>query len=69
VLEAAPSRSSRWSPTRIAFAITVSPEDLPLSGNRVTLERDGGIRLAYTPTNDVPKQMLYDRGSPRRCTA
>jgi len=33
---------------------------LPLPENRITLERDGGIRLSYTSTNDVPKQMLYD---------
>ena len=38
----------------------LTTEDLPLADNRVTLERDGSIRLSYTPTNDVPKQMLYD---------
>ena len=34
-------------------------EDLPLPENRVTLESDGKIRLAYTPTNEVPKARLY----------
>ncbi len=38
----------------------LTTEDLPLADNRVTLERDGSIRLSYTPTNEVPKQMLYD---------
>jgi choline dehydrogenase-like flavoprotein len=37
-----------------------STEDLPRPGNRVTLERDGNIRLSYTPSNAVPKQRLYD---------
>ena len=37
----------------------LTTEDLPKPENRVTLEADGNIRLAYTPTNDVPKAMLY----------
>jgi choline dehydrogenase-like flavoprotein len=37
----------------------LTTEDLPLPDNRVTLERDGSIKLTYTPTNDVPKNMLY----------
>ena len=37
----------------------LTTEDLPMPENRVTLESDGNIRLAYTPTNDVPKTLLY----------
>jgi choline dehydrogenase-like flavoprotein len=38
----------------------LSTEDLPKPENRVTLERDGNIKLSYTPSNEVPKQRLYD---------
>ncbi len=37
----------------------LTTEDLPLPENRVTLERDGTLKLSYTPTNDVPKNLLY----------
>ena len=33
----------------------LTTEDLPRPDNRVTLERDGTVRLSYTPNNDVPK--------------
>src|SRR3954452_23236243 len=36
----------------------LSTEDLPLPENRVTLRADGSIALAYTPTNEEPKQRL-----------
>jgi choline dehydrogenase-like flavoprotein len=39
----------------------LSTEDLPRPDNRVTVERDGNIKLTYTPTNSVPKQKLYDK--------
>ena len=39
----------------------LSTEDLPRPDNRVTLERDGNIKLSYTPNNQVPKQRLYDK--------
>jgi choline dehydrogenase-like flavoprotein len=39
----------------------LSTEDLPRPDNRVTVARDGNIKLSYTPTNAVPKQQLYDR--------
>ena len=39
----------------------LSTEDLPRPDNRVTVERDGNIKLSYTPTNQVPKQKLYDK--------
>jgi choline dehydrogenase-like flavoprotein len=37
----------------------LSTEDLPRPENRVTLREDGSLTLAYTPTNDEPKQRLY----------
>jgi choline dehydrogenase-like flavoprotein len=36
---------------RHALDFWLTTEDLPLPGNRVTVDRDGGIGLAYTPTN------------------
>ena len=36
-------------------------EDLPKAENRVTMERDGGVRLSYTKTNQVPAKMLYEQ--------
>jgi choline dehydrogenase-like flavoprotein len=39
----------------------LSTEDLPMPDNRVTLERDGSIKLSYTPNNQVPKEKLYDK--------
>jgi choline dehydrogenase-like flavoprotein len=44
---------------RHAVDFWLTTEDLPLPENRVTLERDGRIKLDYTPTNEVPKRMLY----------
>ncbi len=38
----------------------LTTEDLPMPDNRVTLERDGSIKLSYTPTNTLPQQMLYE---------
>ena len=37
----------------------LTTEDLPMPDNRVTLTRDGGIALSYTPTNTVPQDKLY----------
>jgi choline dehydrogenase-like flavoprotein len=39
----------------------LSTEDLPNPENRVTLERDGGIRLSYTKSNEVPTKRLYEQ--------
>jgi len=53
-----------WSLTDIAkhaVDFWLSTEDLPMANNRVTLADDGRIRIHYTPTNDVPKQRLYDQ--------
>ena len=38
----------------------LSTEDLPMPDNRVTIERDGNIKLSYTPNNQVAKQKLYN---------
>ena len=37
----------------------LTTEDLPKSDNRVTVDRDGSIHLAYTPTNDAEATELY----------
>jgi len=39
----------------------LSTEDLPRPENRVTLERDGNIKLNYTPSNEEPKKQLYNK--------
>ena len=54
----------RWSLDRIArhaIDFWLSTEDLPLPGNRVTVDREGRLTLAYTPSNEVPKQKLYEK--------
>jgi choline dehydrogenase-like flavoprotein len=51
-----------WSLERIArhaVDFWLSTEDLPRAENRVTIDRDGKITLAYKATNDIPKQRLY----------
>ena len=53
-----------WSLERIAnhaIDFWLSTEDLPLPDNRVAVDRDGKLTLAYTPSNDVPKQELYEK--------
>ena len=52
----------QWTLEKVAnhaIDFWLSTEDLPLPGNRVTVDADGRLTLAYTPTNDVPKQRLY----------
>jgi choline dehydrogenase-like flavoprotein len=39
----------------------LSTEDLPKPENRVTLDEDGSIRLSYTPSNEKPKEQLYNK--------
>jgi choline dehydrogenase-like flavoprotein len=39
----------------------LSTEDLPRPENRVTLTDDGAIKLAYSYSNQKPKQELYDK--------
>jgi choline dehydrogenase-like flavoprotein len=51
-----------WSLERVAkhaIDFWLSTEDLPVADNRVTVERDGRLTLAYKATNDVPKAKLY----------
>jgi choline dehydrogenase-like flavoprotein len=53
-----------WTLDRVArhaIDFWLSTEDLPRPENRVTLDADGNVRLAYTASNDVPKQQLYDK--------
>jgi choline dehydrogenase-like flavoprotein len=51
-----------WSLEKIArhaIDFWLSTEDLPMPENRVTVDADGKLTLAYTPTNDKPKAELY----------
>jgi choline dehydrogenase-like flavoprotein len=51
-----------WSLDRIAkhaIDFWLSTEDLPRPENRVTVDADGSVHLAYSPTNSEPKQRLY----------
>jgi choline dehydrogenase-like flavoprotein len=53
-----------WSLERIAkhaIDFWLSTEDLPRAENRVSVDRDGKLTLAYTATNDTPKQELYNQ--------
>ena len=53
-----------WSLERVAkhaIDFWLSTEDLPRAENRVTVDRDGKVTLAYTATNDVPKDKLYHK--------
>ena len=53
----------QWSLERIAshaIDFWLSTEDLPVPENRVTVDRDGRLTLAYKATNDVPKQQLLE---------
>jgi choline dehydrogenase-like flavoprotein len=54
----APERTLR-NVAQHAVDFWLSTEDLPRPDNRVTLRPDGRIQLAYTSTNDVPKQRLF----------
>jgi choline dehydrogenase-like flavoprotein len=46
---------------RHAVDFWLTTEDLPEPDNRVTVDRDGRITLAYRPNNQVPMQKLYDK--------
>jgi choline dehydrogenase-like flavoprotein len=53
-----------WSLEKMALHAVdfwLSTEDLPLPDNRVTLDGDGNIRLAYTPSNLEPQKRLYGK--------
>ncbi len=50
-----------WSLEKVArhaVDFWLSTEDLPRPENRVTLAADGRVRIAYTPSNEEPKQRL-----------
>ncbi len=52
----------RWSleeVARHAVDFWLTTEDLPMPGNRVTLDRDGNVHLAYASTNDSEAAGLY----------
>jgi choline dehydrogenase-like flavoprotein len=51
-----------WTLERVArhaIDFWLSTEDLPLPENRVTVDREGKVTLAYQATNDEPKEQLY----------
>jgi choline dehydrogenase-like flavoprotein len=59
---------TRLAPTRTLEEIAahavdfwLSTEDLPRAENRVTLDREGRVRLSYRACNEVPKQQLFER--------
>jgi len=52
----------RWSLERVAkhaVDFWLTTEDLPVADNRVTVDRHGSVRLAYTATNDQEAERLY----------
>jgi choline dehydrogenase-like flavoprotein len=46
---------------RHAVDFWLSTEDLPRSENRVTVDEQGTITIAYRATNDEPKDRLYEQ--------
>ena len=46
---------------RHAIDFWLSTEDLPRPDNRVTVDDQGTITIAYTPTNEEPKKRLYNQ--------
>ena len=51
-----------WSLEEVAHRAVdfwLTTEDLPTPGNRVTVDRDGNVHLAYTATNDAEAAELY----------
>ena len=54
----APQRTLE-SMARHAVDFWLSTEDLPRPENRVTLDRDGNVRISYTQTNQKPAKQLY----------
>jgi choline dehydrogenase-like flavoprotein len=46
---------------RHAVDFWLTTEDLPDPDNRVTMESDGRLKLAYKPNNQVPMQKLYEK--------
>jgi choline dehydrogenase-like flavoprotein len=56
----APQRTLE-SMARHAVDFWLSTEDLPRPDNRVTLDREGNVRISYTPTNNEPVKQLYHK--------
>jgi choline dehydrogenase-like flavoprotein len=53
-----------WSLDKVArhaIDFWLSTEDLPVPDNRVSVDKDGRLTLAYRATNDVPKNDLYEK--------
>ena len=53
-----------WTLDRVArhaIDFWLSTEDLPMPDNRVSVDRDGKVTLAYTPNNEVPQKRLYEK--------
>jgi choline dehydrogenase-like flavoprotein len=46
---------------RHAIDFWLSTEDIPKPENRVTVERDGNVKLAYTETNTTAKKKLNEQ--------
>ncbi len=46
---------------RHAIDFWLSTEDLPLADNRVTVNRDGEVTIAYHASNDEPKRRLFEQ--------
>jgi choline dehydrogenase-like flavoprotein len=54
----------QWSLEKVAkhaIDFWLSTEDLPRPENRVSVDGDGKLTLAYTATNEKPKQELYEQ--------
>ena len=56
----APERALEWV-SRHAVDFWLTTEDLPDPENRVTVDKEGRITLAYKLNNQVPMQKLYDK--------
>jgi choline dehydrogenase-like flavoprotein len=56
----APERALEWV-SRHAVDFWLTTEDLPDPENRVTVDANGEITLAYTPNNQVAMGKLYDK--------
>ncbi len=57
--EAGAALEPRRDVARHAVDFWLTTEDLPLPDNRVTLDGDGNVHLAYTSTNDEEADRLY----------
>jgi choline dehydrogenase-like flavoprotein len=54
-----PATMTTADAARHALELTVFTEDLPQAHNRVTVQRDGRIRVRYTPNNIQAHERLY----------